>query len=322
MPPLTSTTLLYTNTSLLAKAGVPDIPRTWSELTAACRTLAGPTGGPGVTWPNTGWIFQQAVAQQGAVLADPDNGRTVRAQRVRLDSDAMLAFVRWWRELHRGGYYHYSGIRAVGERTGEAWEKNYQDFADQRVAFALSTSVEADRMVEAGRQNGFDVTVSRMPHNDEVPYAGNVVGGDALWLSDGLDEATQDGALAFMQFLFSPENAATRHKTTRFIPVTRSSAALLDSEGWFDAHPHHRAALDQLDASDGSYAARGALLGDFVGLHDIITEAMDDVLIRGADPDRRFADASAQAQKQLDDYNADCLGERSGPAGPRRFAVM
>ncbi|MCX4388083.1 extracellular solute-binding protein [Micromonospora peucetia] len=323
LPHLTSTTLLYTNNSLLSKSGVREVPRTWSELTAACRKLAGRTGvaGPGVTWPNAGWIFQQAVAQQGAVLADPDNGRTVRAQQVQLDSEEMLAFVHWWQQLHRSGYYHYSGVRAIGDRTGDAWERNYRAFAEQRVAFVLSTSVEADRMVDAGRQSGFEVTASRMPHNGEVPYAGNVVGGDALWLSDGLDEATRDGALAFMQYLLSAEHAARRHKTTRFMPVTRSSVDLLDSEGWFEASPQHRAALDQLDASDGSYAARGALLGDLAGLHDVVTQAMDDVLACGADPDRRFAEASSQAQRQLDDYNADCLGERPGRAGPRRFAV-
>ena len=323
IPPLVSTTLLYTNNSLLSKSGIREIPRTWAELTEACRTLAGQAGaaGPGVTWPNAGWIFQQAVAQQGAVLADPNNGRTDRAQQIQLDSKAMLAFVHWWQQLHHSGYYHYSGIRAVGDRTGEAWVQNYQAFAEQRVAFALSTSVEADRMVDAGREGGFDVTASPMPHNGEVPFAGNVIGGDALWLSDGLDEATRDGALAFMQYLLAPEHAATRHKTTRFMPVTRSTVDLLDSEGWFKANPQHRAALDQLEASDGSYAARGALLGDFAGLHDVLTQAMDDVLTRGADPDRRFAEASLQAQRQLDEYNADCLGERSGPAGPRRFAV-
>ncbi|MFV2013419.1 MULTISPECIES: extracellular solute-binding protein [unclassified Micromonospora] len=316
-PLLLSTTLLYANRSLLAKAGVEQIPRTWAELTAACRQLAG----PGVTWPNAGWIFQQAMAQQGALLAEPDNGRTARAQRVRLDSAPMLAFVRWWRQLHRDGHYDYSRVRAFGPRTGEAWELNYRAFAEQRVAFVLSTSVEADRMVDAGREGGFEVTAARMPGNGAVPYAGNVIGGDALWLSEGLDEATRDGALAFMQFLLSAENAARRHHSTGFVPVTRSSTDLLDREGWFEAKPHHRVALDRLGASGDSPAVRGALLGNLAGLHDVVTEAMDEVLIGGADPDRRFAQASSRAQQQLDAYNADCLGAGSGPVGPRRFAV-
>ncbi|HST48812.1 extracellular solute-binding protein [Jatrophihabitans sp.] len=323
IPPFVSTTLLYTNTSLLSECGVPEVPRTWAELTEACRKLAGRTGAvdPGVSWPNGGWIFQQAVAQQGAVLVAPDNGRTDRAKQVQLDSPAMLAFVHWWRQLYLDGFYYYSGVRAVDAGAGEAWVRNYQAFAEQRVAFVLSTSVEAERMVQAGRQGGFEVTASPMPYNDEVPYAGNVLGGDALWLGNGLDEATRDGALAFMQYLLTPEHAATRHKTTRFSPVTRSSIELLEREGWFDANPHQRVALDQLDASDDSFAAAGALLGDFAGLHDVLTQAMDDVLICGADPDQRFAEASLKAQQQLDEYNADCLGERSAPAGPRRFAV-
>jgi len=323
IPPFVSTTLLYTNTSMLSACGVSEVPRTWAQLTQACRALAGRTGAvePGVSWPNGGWIFQQAVAQQGAVLAAPDNGRTDRAKQLQLDSPAMLDFVRWWRRLYRDGHYYYSGVRAVDAGAGEAWVRNYQAFAEQRVAFVLSTSVEAERMVEAGRQGGFEVTASSMPYNGEVPFAGNVLGGDALWLGNGLDEATRDGALAFMQYLLAPQHAATRHQTTRFSPVTRSSIDLLERQGWFAANPHQRAALEQLDASDASYAASGALLGDFAGLHDVLTQAMDDVLICGADPDRRFAEASLEAQRQLEEYNADCQGDGPEPAGPRRFAV-
>ncbi|MTE22519.1 extracellular solute-binding protein [Streptomyces sp. TRM43335] len=323
LPPLTSTTLLYANTTLLEAAGVDRIPRTWEEVTAACEAVARLGSGPahGITWPNHGWLFQQAVAQQGALLADPDNGRAGRAGTVGLDSPAMLRFARWWQELHVAGHYHYTGLRSAGDDTYPAWELNHRAFAEQRVAMVLSTSVEADRMVRSGLDAGFAVEAAPMPRPGGVPYAGNVIGGDSLWLTAGLEPAALDAALAFLLTFLTPGNAATRHKTSGFVPVTESARALLEDEGWFDENPHHRVALDQLAAGDRSVAARGALLGDFVSIQDAMTAAMHDVLTAGADPAVRFGQATAEAQRLLDDYNAHCLGHAPGPRGPHRFRV-
>lgn len=323
LPPLTSTTLLYANTTVLDAAGVHAIPRTWEELTTACEAVAGLEGGPGhgVTWPNHGWIFQQAVAQQGGLLASPANGREGRARTVELASPAVLRFADWWRRLHADGHYLHTGLRSAGDDTYPAWERNYLAFAEQRVAFVLSTSVEADRMVQAGRDGGFAVEAAPMPHCEAVPYAGNVIGGDALWLTAGLEPAARDAALAFLLTFLTPQNAAARHKTSGFVPVTESARALLEDEGWFDANPHHRVALDQLAAGDRSTAAQGALLGDFVGVQDAMTAAMHDVLTAGADPADRFGRAASEAQLLLNDYNAQCLGQVPGQRGPQSFRV-
>ncbi|SOB85625.1 extracellular solute-binding protein [Streptomyces sp. 1331.2] len=315
MPPLTSTTLLYANTTLLERAGITEVPQTWAGIEAACRAVAALPDGPAhaITWPNHGWWFQQSVAQQGALLADHDNGRSGRAERVYLDSDAMLAYVEWWRGLHRAGLYRYHPSRVNSEVD---WDGNFRAFADQQVAFTLTTSVEAARMAQAGRDGGFTVQTCRMPYNDRVPYAGNVIGGDALWLAAGLDEATQDGALAFMQYLNSPRIAADRHRETGFIPVTGGAIDLLEQEGWFRDKPHFRTALDQLGANAGTPAAQGALLGEFAAIQDVLTTAMHDVLVTEVDPRVRFAEANAQAQQLLDHYNEACRGLR--PRGPVR----
>ncbi|KJK58372.1 extracellular solute-binding protein [Saccharothrix sp. ST-888] len=315
MPPLTSTTLLYANTTVLNRAGITEVPQTWAGIEAACRAVAALPDGPAhaITWPNHGWWFQQSAAQQGALLADHDNGRSGRAEQVYLDSDAMLAYVEWWRRLHRAGLYRYHPSRV---NTEVDWDANFRAFADQQVAFTLTTSVEAARMAQAGRDGGFAVRACRMPYNEQVPYAGNVIGGDALWLADGLDQETQDGALAFMQYLNTPRTAADRHRETGFIPVTGDAIELLEREGWFEQNPHFRTALDQLAANDGSPAAQGALLGDFAGIQDVMTRAMHDVLVSDVDPRARFTQANAEAQQLLDDYNAACRGLR--PRGPIR----
>ncbi len=322
VPPLISTTLLYANTDLLQAAGVTRLPQTWDEVDGACeavRALPGLTHG--ITWPNHGWIFQQAVSQSGGLLADHGNGRRGRAEKMLLDSPEMLAFAGWWRRMHRQGRYLYTGNQAYGQTVQAAWEDNFTAFAEQKVAFILSSSVEADWLLQAGRERGFGVAAGRMPYSGRFPFAGNIVGGDAIWLVDGLEPAVRDGALAFLQYLLTPEHAAERHRDTWFVPATGAAMKLLTAQGWFQQRPHLAVAVDQLAASDHSAAALGALIGEFGPIQGVITHAMHDVLLGQDDPAWRFAAANGEAQRLLDEYNAQCLGTVPGPRGPRRFIV-
>jgi sn-glycerol 3-phosphate transport system substrate-binding protein len=298
-----STMVLYANMSILAKAGVAEPPRTWREVTSACQAVAKLSGGPShcIAWPNHYLFFLQAVAQQGGLIADRDNGRSGRAEKVSLASSEMLAFVTWWQRLHQEGHYLYTG--KVFDFSG-----CFAAFEDQQVALVLSSSVDAIHMLQRGERQGFTVKVSHLPYNDEVRLAGTTVAGHSLWLAAGLGKTKQDGALAFMQYLISPRNAAEWAKLQTRIPVTGAAADLLDREGWFLRNPSFRVASDQLEAADGSPAALGPILGGYAGMVDELHSAMHDVLAGGAEPVARFTRASAGAQQTLDAYNSYCVG--------------
>ena len=278
VPTLISTTLLYANTRLLEAAGVTRLPQTWNEVEGACEAVRGVPGvRHAIAWPNHGEIFQQAVAQAGGLLADHGNGRRGRAEKMLLDSPEMLAFVGWWRRMHRQGRYLYAR---------QDWEDTFTAFAEQEVAFILGSSAEADRLSLAGREHGFEVAAGRMPYSGRFPFAGNSVGGDAIWLTDGVAPAVRDGALAFLQYLMAPEHAAQR----------RTPPAV---------------ALDQLAASDRSPAALGALIGEADRIQDTMARAMHDVLLGEEDPAWRFAAANVEAQRLLDEYNERCRAHRA-----------
>lgn len=316
VPASNSTTLLFSNTALLqAATGSRRPPRTWKELESACRAVAKLPDGPGhgVTWPIHGWFFQQELAQQGVLLADHDNGRSSRARKVNLGSPEMLSFVKWWHQLHADGHYLYSG-------QPHDWMGCMEAFLTGQVAFMYSSSKMTQVIVQACAEAGIELDVSPHPYNDDVPYAGTVVSGQSFWLTAGLDEATRDGALAFLQRLINPDNAVRWHQAQGFVPATTTAYDRLAKTGWFDEHPYHRVAADQQNASDRSPAALGALLGDFAGIQDAMTEAMHDVLTGGADPVARFAEASTRAQQMLDDYNAHCI-DGPAPRSPHRLDV-
>jgi sn-glycerol 3-phosphate transport system substrate-binding protein len=297
--PLSATTMvLYSNMTLLRRAGITEPPGTWRELrTAGAAVRALPGGGAtGATWANHGWLFQQAVGQQGGLLADHGNGRAGTARTVDLASAPMLAWANWWRQLHADGLFHYSG-------TPDDWEGCFDTFAGQRAAFLISSSKSAEELAGVGLDAGFEVAASAMPYNDDVPYAGNFISGDALWLADGPDLVKRDHALAFMLSLLQPSVVAEWHRSNGFLPVTGAGQRLLDGDGWFAGHPHQRAAMEQLRRSDGSPAALGPVIGGLTRIDDVLAAAMHDVLVHGADPAQRFAAATATAQQIVDDHN-------------------
>lgn len=298
MPRNTSNVVLFSNMDALNAVGITEPPSTWAEVEAACAALAGRDGArrAGITWPNFGWLFQQSVAQQGGLIADHENGRSGRAEKVFYTSPEMLAYVTWWRDLHRAGHYLYTG-------KSSDWWGCMGALAAGDVAMMLSSSVEAGPIVRAGRKAGFRVQASRMPYNEQAGYAGNPIAGESLWLRDGLDEPTRDGALAFIQFMNNPRNAAAIYDHGRtFIPTTEASIDLLTSEGWFDRNPHYRAAIDQLRMTPDSPATRGVVLGNFLPIQSAAVQAMHDVLVNDEDPVARFSRANDQAQQLLDEY--------------------
>lgn len=303
MPPTASTVVMYANVGLLRAAGIEEIPQTWSEVEAACRAVTALPDGPtyGITWPNHMWIFLQAVSQQGGLIANRDNGRSGRAEKIDLTGPELHAWVSWWQRLHRAGLFSYSGRRSD-------WKHCFDVFTRGEAAFLLSSSVDAARVMKAGQDNGRQIRTAQFPRNEEAAFAGNMIGGDGLWLRDGLAPDTMDGALTFMQHMVRPTKAVAWHKQNNRLPITRTALAQLDEEGWFDDNPDLRVASGQLGQADGSPASLGPVIGDFAGVQRELTEAMHDVLVEGDDPAVRFATANAAAQVLLDAYNSDCLG--------------
>ncbi|ALG15192.1 phosphate ABC transporter [Kibdelosporangium phytohabitans] len=301
LPTVATTYHLFTNMTILRAAGVDEVPETWQDLRTACERIAQLPDGPqhAISWANHGIPFQHALAVQGGHIADNGNGRRGRAGKVDFTSKEMLAWVSWWQQLHKDGLYHYSG--EIGD-----WFGTFHSFAGQRTAFRFSSSNDLGSTVDAAQRAGFELAVSRFPYNADVPYHGNVVAGTSLWLADGLDPATRDGALAFMQYLANPVNAAAYHKEHSFIPVTRSAFALLEREGWFDAHPHYRAPSEQIGMmmTEGRSPA-GALVGKYFEIQDILTEGMHEVLAHDVDPVQALTKAQAEAQHLLDKYLAE-----------------
>ncbi len=297
MPWNTSSTVMFSNMDMLKAAGITEAPATWADVTAACDALAAIDNAPSscITWPNHSWFVEQSLAQQGELLANNDNGRTTRATEVYLESDGMLAYLEWWKGLSDAGHYLYTGVQ-------RDWDGTTAALYAEDVAMLIYSSSDTTAINATGTESGFEVATSFMPRNGDVDYVGNLIGGATIWMLDGMDEVTEDGALAFLNFFSNPENAAEWHMLTGYEAITKDSIDLLVSEGFYDENPNNKVESDQLAAAADTPAAAGALLGNFVGIRDVITIAIEDILVNDLDVATRMADAQVEAQKSLDEY--------------------
>ena len=293
MPWNTSSTVMFTNMSLLEAAGIEAIPETWGEIDAACEAIMALEDGPDncITWPNHGWFQEQSVAQQGEDLVNNGNGRDARATEVFYNGDATVAYVTWWKELNDMGYYIYTGVQRDWGGTQNAFESG-------QVAFLVFSSSDATKIPPNTAEN-FETVVSRMPYNEEAGYHGNIIGGGTLWLNNGLDEATETGALMFMNWFSKPENTAEWHQITGYIPITNAGVALLEEEGWFEENPNAAVANMQLDL----VPTTGPIFGGFVAIRDVFTLAMEEILLNDADVAETLDQVNEDANAILEEYN-------------------
>lgn len=306
MPLTVNTTMLYANQDLLAKAGISTLPTTWAQLAHDCALLRALPDGPAncVTWPDHSWFFQQAVTEQGGYLSNGENGRLARSSRINADSSQIMTYVRFWDQLARNGDYLYTG-------TPNDFEFTFGAFFGQQVAFFLSTADQGTGLIQQGAASGFGVTAGRLPVNGQNVNPGNIISGDSLWLKAGLDKTTQDGALAFMNYLNNTTNTINWNQSTGYLPMTNAAIAKMRADGAFGQNPTLPVALDQVFQADRSNSANGAVFGDFDGIQNTLTDAMNDVLANGADPVTRFQQADTEANQLLRQYNANC--RQAGP---------
>lgn len=296
----TSTPIFYANKTMMDKIGLETIPATWQDIEAACELFqpmvdAGEITGC-ITWPNHGWFFEQWLAQQDTLLVNNVNGREGRATEVDLTSPAALNIAQWHQDMYNKGYYAYSGVQ-------RDWTGTVQAFSAQQLPFIMTSSASAGGITSSALENGFEVITSLMPHDAEVPYTGNILGGATMWITDGLDSNVEEGALTFLLWFSNTENSADWHKISGYVPIRQSSVDLLESEGWYEENPNFLVASTQLANSQVTPATRGAIFGTFVETRNVITQALEDVMLLGGDPMEILSKAQEEANALLEEYN-------------------
>ena len=293
-----SNPVLYYNKTLFEKAGLdPNTPpKTFGDVIAACEKLVSSGAAPkGITWPLHTWFVEQWMANQGALLANNENGRAARATDILVDSKPMVTIMKWWKELYDKGYYAYSG-------KVEDWDGSNNLFVSGQAPMLITSTSDVVMMQNAARENGFELGTAALPCPDGIEPQGVVVGGASLWLTKGQSAEEAEAAKTFLLWFTNTENEVRWHKGTGYFPVRKSAVTVLEGEKWFERNPAFRAAFDQLLNTRPVRSTQGALLGVFPELRSLIEEAVQKIFA-GTSIEEALKAADKRADAALAKYN-------------------
>ncbi len=294
-----STPLLYYNKDMFTAAGLdPETPpATWQELETDCAAIMAANAAPYcLSMQIYGWYFEQWMALQGQELANNGNGRQDRATETNLTSDAAKAIMQFWKDINDAGYWTYTGKLEDNQGAN-------QIFNAQQAAIILESTGALRGFTTASQDAGFELGTGFFPTNGDVPRQGVIIGGASLWVSSSNTDAENAAVAEFLMWLEAPEQMARWHKGTGYMPDTKGAQALLEAEGYFTEFPNQRTAVDQLAAAEVNSATAGAIMGPFPQIRTIVDQAIQSV-VNGGDIDAALADAKAQADAAIEDYNS------------------
>lgn len=308
-----STPILYYNKTMLTDAGVtlPAEGDSWSftEMLAACDLIQESGVSENcMALGQVGWYFEQILANSGGLYYDNNNGRTGRATEVAFNTGTGVEVFDFLTGLVANSY---------SPNLGSTWTDTDAVFFDGKAAMMFDSTSGAGGLQDGA---GFEVGTMFMPYADSAGGRnGVIIGGAALWLIDK-EDAQNQAAWDFMNFMSQPAQQSTWHEGTGYFPVRNDMADNADLQAFWEANPNFVTAIDQLATTettrDGApnYAVLGGRAGPAPAIRRFIVEAYSAVLDDGMSAQEALDIAAEKANQEISDYNAFFGTEDSGSA--------
>ena len=269
MPYNSSTQVLYVNSALLEKAGLPaDAPlETWPQVEAALDALKA----AGVDCPLTtawqSWVHLESFsAYHNVPFATQENGFGGTDTSLVFNGPLQIAHIAKLGEWAKEGKFIYAGRRGEGGARFRAGE------------CALYTESSAGYAgVKAEAQFPFQIRpLPYWPQAEGAPQ-NTIIGGASLWVMAGKPAEDYKGVAAFFSFLSSPEIQAQWHQQTGYLPITYAAFGLSHTQRFYDANPGTDVAILQMTAKAPTANSKGLRLGSFDQIRAIIDEELEAV---------------------------------------------
>ena len=293
MPFNSSTPILYYNKDMFEKAGITEVPTTFSGIAAIADDLTGKGGaGMPISLGIYGWFFEQFICKQGLNYVNNGNGREGAATAVEFDENgAALQVLTAWKELYDKGY---------APNVGRGGDSGLADFSAGKSAMTLGSTASLKQILE-DVNGSFEVGTAYFPATGDDDQGGVSIGGASLWAIDNQDEVKKAATWEFVKFLVSAESQAYWNAQTGYFPVTTAAheeKVFLDN---IAEYPQFQTAIDQLHDSAPEYA--GALLSVFPEARAIIETETENMLNGVSTPEETVEKMEGDINKAIEEYN-------------------
>lgn len=294
MPFNSSTPVMYYNKDAFKAAGLdPEAPpATYEEVEAASKAIV--ESNPemkGFALQAYGWLWEQLLANQGALLLNNDNGRTATPTEIGWTEEEGKSILNWVKNMVDAGTFANYGTNGDNMMAG---------FLAGDVSMFLQSSASSRDVIDKAP---FEVGIAYLPYPEAKERQGVVIGGASLWMIDGKSEEEQKAAWEFMKYVQKPEVQAEWHTGTGYFAI---NPAAYDEQVVKDAYaekPQLQVTVDQLQDTKASYATQGALMDMLPEGRKIMETALESIY-NGGDVDEAHRAAVDQFNAAIKQANA------------------
>ncbi len=303
MPFNISNPVLWYDGAAFTAAGLDpdDPPETLEELRETAEALVA-SGSAGFAFDTSAssfsWIVEQLLAKAGIPYVDTDNGRSGAATQVQFDSASMVEIITFFRDMTADGLAVNTGSNPDGTANFFAF------LADPPASMTINTSAALSSVLQQLPILGphLEMRVAPLPSLSLPDEGGAMVGGAALWLPAEKTAAETAAAWDFVRWLNEPQQQATWHIGSGYLPIRRSAAELPEvATAWAD-QPAYRVPFDQLLAGTESVASAGPVIGPHTLIRDELVSGLERVLLEGQDPAEMVSQFEEAANELIADY--------------------
>lgn len=292
MPFNSSTPIMYYNKDIFDKAGITEVPKTMREIFEIAPTLV-EKGGATMAMSTTiyGWYIEQWMNKGAFDIFDNGNGREQAATKVAFDENGgMEKILQMWKDGVDSG-----AMPNVGREGGSP------EFVAGQSAITIGSTASL-RQILTEVDNRFEVGTAYYPGVDEEDQDGVSIGGASLYIIDSGDQARQDAAWKFIQFLVSAPSQAQWNADTGYFPVTTAAHEEETFKKNLEEFPQFQTAIDQLH--DATPESQGGVSAVNQEARQIFEAELENLLNGNKDVQTAVADMASQVNKALEDYNA------------------
>lgn len=293
MPFNSSTPVMYYNKDAFVKAGLDQDqpPATFEEIEEVSKQIVEAHNGmSGFALQAYGWLYEQLLANQGALLMNNDNGRSGTPTEVGFSEAEGKSIFEWVERMIEDETFANYGTNGDNMISG---------FFAEDVAMFLASSANVRNVVDNAP---FEVGVAFLPYPESQERHGVVIGGASLWMMNGKPEEEQLAAWDFMKFLQTPEIQGQWHVSTGYFainPAAYEEQVVLDA---YETTPQLKVTVEQLQSTTPSFATEGALM-DMIPAGRRITETALETVYNGGDVDQAYQTVVEEMNAAIEQAN-------------------
>jgi len=307
MPFNTSSPVMYFNKAAFKEAGLDTEKRIWTydEVFDAAKKLTKKDSSGKVTQYGAGftaysWLFEQELAIQNALFADPNNGRETRSSKLIFNTDTGANWPNFLKKLLDEAPAKYFG--RDGGANSTARDSSFVT-GESAITFNSIANLRGYLSSAQTAGKGVDVGVAYLPRPTGAT-GGVIIGGASLWITDQGSKEQQEAAWDFVKWTSQPETQAYWSANTGYYPIRKAAYNVQDMKDTLAKYPQFQIAVDQLRASPSGFPTAGAIFGTFISTRQNIEAAMDQLLTKGGTTKQLLDDAAKKSNEQLDEYNS------------------